>query len=105
MQAEHPRSRRYSFAAIIDVLDVKSESQIHGRTSDVSLTGCFVQTPKPLPHETKVRISITSRGENFTALGRVIHIRPNVGMGIMFNEIAPNDQQVLEKWLSQARTG
>jgi hypothetical protein len=104
METARPRSRRYSFAATIDVLDVKSETQIHGRTADLSSSGCFVQTQKILPPETKVRIRIISRGESFTALGRVIHIRPNVGMGIMFSEIAPNDQQILEKWLSQART-
>ncbi|MGO9640237.1 MAG: PilZ domain-containing protein [Candidatus Acidiferrales bacterium] len=103
MQPEHPRSRRYSFVAIVDVVDVKSESEIQGRTTDLSQSGCFIETKKTWPPETKVRVRIFSRGANFTAFGRVAHVRPNAGMGIMFSELAPNDQLTLEKWLSQAR--
>jgi hypothetical protein len=56
MQLERHRARRYSFHAGIDLTDLQSETQIREQTSDPSLFGCHVDTLKPLPPETKVRI-------------------------------------------------
>jgi len=100
---ERHRARRYPFHASVELTDVQSEIQISERTHDLSLFGCHVDTVKPLPAGTKVRIKITHRSENFEALGRVVHTRQNSGMGILFTKIEPNDQLVLDKWIAERR--
>jgi hypothetical protein len=100
---ERHRARRYSFHASIELTDLQSETQVRDQTSDLSLFGCHVDTLKPWQPGTKVRIKISHRGENFTALGKVAYARQNVGMGIAFSKIEPNDQLVLDKWVAELR--
>ncbi len=103
MQLERHRARRYPFHARIELTDLQSETQIREQTSDLSLFGCHVDTRKPLPPETKVRIEISHRSENFEALGKVTSARSNAGMGILFTRIEPHDQSVLDKWIAELR--
>jgi len=100
---ERHRARRYSFHASMELTDLQSETLIREQTSDLSLFGCHVDTRNPLPPETKVRINIFHRSENFEALGKVIYARQNAGMGILFTRIEPNDQLVLDKWIAELR--
>jgi hypothetical protein len=37
------------------------------------------------------------------ALGKVAYTRSEVGMGITFTQIEPNDQLILEKWVEELR--
>ncbi len=103
MQLAHHRARRYSFHASVELTDLQSETQAKEQTSDLSLFGCHVATPKPLPAGTKVRIKISHRSETFEALGKVAYIRENAGMGIFFTRIEANDQLVLDKWIAERR--
>ena len=103
MHLERHRARRYSFHASMELTDLQSETLIREQTSDLSLFGCHVDTRNPLPPETKVRINIFHRSENFEALGKVIYARQNAGMGIFFTRIEPNGQTVLDKWIAELR--
>jgi hypothetical protein len=60
VQLERHRASRYPFEANVELTDVQSETQITGRTSDLSFFGCHVNTLKPLAAGTKVRISQTT---------------------------------------------
>jgi hypothetical protein len=62
-----------------------------------------VDTLKPLPPRTKIKIKITHRSESLEALGRVVFVRPNAGMGIFFTSIETHDQVVLDKWIVELR--
>ena len=103
MLTHHPRARRYSFVTTVELTDTQSEAKIQGRTSDLSLFGCRVETHKPFPTGAKVRIRIAHRSANFVALGRVAYTTSEVGMGITFTQIEPNDQLILEKWVEELR--
>src|SRR5260370_27331284 len=103
MPLERHRARRYSFHASVEMTDLQSETQTKEQTSDLSLFGCHVDTLKPLPPGTKVRIKISHRSESLEALGRVAFVRPNAGMGIFFTGIEPHDQLVLDKWIGELR--
>jgi hypothetical protein len=103
MQLERHRARRYPFHASIELTDLGSETQTKAQTSDLSLFGCRVDTPQPLPAGTRVRIKISHRSESFEALGKVIYSRQNEGMGIHFTDIEPNDQLVLDEWIVERR--
>jgi hypothetical protein len=99
----HPRARRYSFVATIELTDVQSEAKIQERTSDLSLFGCRVETHEPFPTGAKARIRIAHRGANFVALGRVSYTTSDGGMGIAFTQIEPTNQLILEKWVEELR--
>lgn len=103
MKSERPRALRYRFAASIELTDVQSETLLREQTSDLSLFGCHVDTQQLLPTGTTVRIRIVRAGANFVALGKVAYALAGVGMGIVFTEIEPNNQLVLEKWLTHLR--
>jgi PilZ domain len=105
VQPEHPRAPRLPFVAPIELTDVSSETQMRERTSSLRLFGCRVNTLKPLPTGTKVRIRIEhERGEpNLVALGKVVYSLPHSGMGVVFTKIEPNSQVILEKWITELR--
>jgi hypothetical protein len=54
-------------------------------------------------HGDSVRISHTNT--TFTALGRVVFLFPNMGMGVMFTSVDANQQAVLQKWLEELGRG
>jgi hypothetical protein len=99
---ERPRAVRKPFIAAIVITDMLSEQQISSRTSDLSVSGCFVPTPTPLNPGVKVRIAIVYAGAKVVAFGRVGSARAN-GMSVAFTEIEQRDQDVLEQWLSDLR--
>lgn len=103
MQPERPRAHRYSFVAMIELTDLQSEAQVKEQISDLSLFGCHVNTPKPWPAATKLRIRITHGGVVFATFGRVAYVRPDVGMGISCTSIEEKDQGTLEKWIAERR--
>jgi hypothetical protein len=48
-------------------------------------------------------VRITSKRSTFSALGEVAYATANGDMGIVFTRIEPNDQMILEKWISELR--
>jgi hypothetical protein len=100
MEPERRGATRYNFGAIAEVTDLASRTELVAITRDLSLSGCFVKTTTPFAEGTEVRLRITSSGADFGAKGRVTGNVSPLGMGIEFLEIAPNDQAIIEKWLS-----
>ena len=92
---------RYPFAADIEVTDVQSGTQIRGRVKDLSLSGCGVNTPAPFAKGTSVRIKLFHGGGYIPALGTVIYGRVELGMGIMFTSVEPEDQRILAGWIAE----
>lgn len=62
-----------------------------------------MDTGKLLPAGITVRVRIAHTGASFIALGRVVYALPNAGIGVVFTEIEPNHQSILEKWITQVR--
>jgi hypothetical protein len=71
-------------------------------TRDLSSCGCFVKTKTPFPKGTPVNVRITHSGTTIAAFGNVSDNVSSEGMGIAFARVEPNDQKVLERWLSHA---
>jgi hypothetical protein len=89
--------------ASIELTDVQSEMHLTAHTKDLSLFGCYVSTVTPFPESRKVILRILHFGSNFFAHGKVVHSRPNAGMGITFTAIEPSSAAVLDKWLASLR--
>jgi hypothetical protein len=102
---EHLQMTRYDFGAIAEVVDLNSREDVVVVTRELSLCGCFVKTRYPFPAGTEVRIRITYSGSDFAAIGTVTgNITPE-GMGIEFLVIEPEDQAIIEEWLSLTAFG
>lgn len=96
-------SERYSIGATAEVKELGSWNEQVLITRDLSAGGCFVETATPSPKGSRMRVHITYRGEEFTAVGRVTdNVRPD-GMGVEFIEMEPKDRAILDKWLADEK--
>jgi hypothetical protein len=71
-------------------------------TSDISMGGCYIETMFPLPKHTELEITLHI-GEGVLALGRVVTCDPNIGNGVMFTNILPEDHEELRVQLEAAQ--
>ena len=93
------REPRHFFIAMVELLEAEVQARIRARTGDLSVNGCFVDTLNPFPVGSKVKVTITHNEVSFSALGTVAHAEPNIGMGISFTQVEPNQKEILLKWL------
>jgi polysaccharide deacetylase 2 family uncharacterized protein YibQ len=98
----HPRALRKPAVIAIVITDMASERQMPARTSDLGVRGCFAVTPTFLNAGAKVRITIVHAGAKVEVFGHVVYARAE-GMGIAFTKVEPDDQAVLDRWLSDLR--
>ena len=92
---------RYPFAADTVLLDLESGSKTEGVTSDISMGGAFVCTSKPLPSNTRLRITLTRKEQIVEALGVVRIVKPRIGMGIEFIDVELPYHETLRRWVEQ----
>jgi PilZ domain len=99
---ERRRTPRYPFIATAEVIDAASQAGTTTQLSELSLYGCYVDMPNPLPVDAQIKIKIYSEGKFFEASGVVIYSLPNTGVGITFREVRPQFLTVLKQWLLAA---
>ena len=92
---------RYPFAADVTVLDLETGSRTDGVTSDLSMGGIFICTSKPLPSNTRVKVTLTRKNQSMEALGTVRIVKPRIGMGVEFLDLEPTYYIVLRRWIEQ----
>jgi len=102
MGEERRRTPRYPFIATAEVIDQSSRASISTRVSELSLHGCYLDMPNPLPKDTEIHIKIYSEGKFFESTGTVIYSQPNLGVGVTFRAIRPQFLTVLKQWLLAA---
>lgn len=100
---EHHRPPRHLFGANVELIDLQSEAHVTAHLKDISMFGCFVETPNPFPEGTKLRLKIIQSGASVTAVGRVAFSRPGSGMGVHFTSVEPASMPVLDKWVANLR--
>ena len=83
------------------VQDLEAGTSVEGVTSDLSMGGLFVCTSKPLTCNTRVRVTLTRKGQKMEALGTVRILKPRVGMGIEFLDVEQPHYSVLLRWVEQ----
>jgi hypothetical protein len=98
---ERRRYARFPLVAFVEALEPKSNSQISGRTSDVSLGGCYVDTINPFPEGTVIRISLTKEKVSFEANAKVVFSQVGMGMGVAFTSAEKTQCRIYQKWIDQ----
>jgi hypothetical protein len=98
---ERRRNLRFPFSATVEVVDSKTETKITGRTSDLSLGGCYVDTLSPFPVGTEAKIRIIRGNEAFEAQVRVVYSLVGMGMGLAFVSAQPKQVRLFQRWLQE----
>jgi hypothetical protein len=99
--AEHRRHARFPLTALVEVLEPESNVQILGRSSDVSLSGCYVDTLNPFPAGTIIRVRLTRDSTTFEANAKVVNSQMGMGMGIAFTSAEKDQFQIYQKWIDK----
>ena len=95
---------RVPLIAVVEVTEVATGTRLSARTSDLSRTGCYIDTLNPTPAKTLVRVRLTHSGEDLDLPGRIVYVSPGLGMGVRFDDDLPPAQlAVLDRWLSDAK--
>lgn len=102
MGEERRRTPRYPFIATAEVMDASSQVSITAQVRELSLYGCYVNMPNPLPKDAQIKIKIYSEGKFFESSGVIVYSQPNIGVGITFREVRPQLLIVLKQWLLAA---
>ena len=91
---------RVPLIAAVEVIEVATGTRLSARTSDLSRSGCYIDTLNPTPSKTVVRVRLTHLSEELELPGRVVYTSPGLGMGIRFDEnLTPAQASVLDRWL------
>jgi hypothetical protein len=60
-----------------------------------------LDTLNSFPDGAGIALTIYHAGNVFKALGEVVYVLPNMGMGVSFTKVEPQDMQVLLAWLDE----
>lgn len=103
VMADRRSSPRYSLIVVATLIETGSDARISARTSDVSRTGCYVDTLTPIPKGKSLYLILTRGDEKFETGGKVTYVSPGLGMGIQFDQpVDENQLGVLNRWLEKA---
>ena len=94
---------RFRFVAAAEIAPESSPSaSITASVKELSLHGCYVDTPAPFSPKTSVIVKIFKSDEYFEAKATVVYSHPALGMGLAFRDVKPDCRIVMQKWLLAA---
>ena len=73
-----------------------------GATSDLSEAGCYIETMFPFPVGTRLEMSLQLEG-TLLAVGTVVTCDPQVGNGVEFARMLPEDLEELRAFVMTAQ--
>ena len=99
--AERRHHLRFPFSATVEAVETKSGTKITGRTSDLGLGGCYVDTLSPFPVGTETKIRILRENESFEAHAKVVYYLIGMGMGLAFVSAQAKQIRLFQRWLQE----
>ena len=96
--------RRCLLVASAEVTELHSGTRLSGRTSEIGLGGCYVDSLNPFPEGTLVGLRILRDQGVFEAKAKVVYCHPRFGMGLAFTEMTNDQRSLLESWLADLVT-
>ena len=69
-------------------------------TADLSLLGCYIESLFPFPVDTPVELKLEANG-TLLILGKIVTSDPQVGNGIQFVKMLPEDIEQLRTFLDE----
>jgi PilZ domain len=96
-------SPRYALTLVAIVTELATSNILNARSSDVSRSGCYIDTLQPLPTGANVKVLLRSGDETFDTPARVVYMCPGLGMGVNWGLNLPEKSQaILDRWLAKA---
>lgn len=100
--AERRRALRYSVVMDGQVMDLLTRSRMKVRCSDLSMSGCYLDTLNPLEARTPMMVRLEHGGRGFEVQARVAYMAPRMGMGVEFAQPIPEDElPILQAWIEE----
>jgi hypothetical protein len=90
---------RFKCTNSVEVYPAGETAPIRTRTSDLSLGGCFLEMPNPLPKGIQIRIALWVKEFKLWANGEVITSTPGFGNGVKFTEMTEQDKKELKQFV------
>ena len=78
--AERRSAPRHAMVLAAEVVELPRGAKLNARTSDISRTGCYVDTLNPTPQGGEIRLRITHGTEIFVTLARVVYVSYGLGL-------------------------
>lgn len=82
--ADRRESARFDLPGGVSVFDRDTAKLLRARVKNISLGGCYVRTPAPLPESASVHLRFTFGAAVFDIEGKVVCSVTGHGMGIKF---------------------
>jgi c-di-GMP-binding flagellar brake protein YcgR len=106
MSNNYPNDRReYERIAVSVPVEIHTDaaaSPIRCATADLSLSGCYIETIFPFPVGTKLDLQLSIETIVLVA-ATVVTCDPQVGNGIRFTKMLPEDREALAAFLQAAQ--
>jgi hypothetical protein len=91
--------RRCPLVASAEVTELSSGTLLSGRSSELGLGGCYIDSLNPFPEGTLVGLKIFRDQGVFETKAKVVYCDPRFGMGLAFKDMTPDQRSLLEAWL------
>jgi PilZ domain len=102
MEQERRCAPRYPFVAHAELSDEERSIYLRARVSDLSLSGCYIDTIHALPTGTQIVLYVTDDSGSFQARGKIVYCLPNLGLGVAFLGVDPALRANIERSLQHA---
>ena len=103
VMSKRRNSPRFALILAAVLTEIDSNTRLTARTSDVSRTGCYIDTLNPTPQGKIVNVVLTRGEEVFESRGQVMYVSRGLGMGVKFDEpLDPRQLAVLNRWLQDS---
>ena len=96
---ERRQHLRFPFSATVEAIEIKTGTKVTGRTTDLGLGGCYVDTLSPFPVGTEAKIRILRENESFEAQAKVVYSLIGMGMGLAFVSAQPKQIRLFQRWV------
>jgi hypothetical protein len=98
---ERRNAQRFPFTAAAEVTDLRSKTRVTGRSADLGLGGCYIDTMSPFAVGSAVQIRLERDLRELEATGVVTYALVSMGMGLSFTDIKPEHRAVLKTWIAE----
>jgi len=98
---EKRRHPRFPFSTGGEAFDPQANVRVTGRLSDISRSGCYMDTISPFGLNAAIILTVTREGRTFKTKAKVVYSLNGMGMGMMFTTTEPDQARVLDAWLAE----
>jgi len=105
MERERRRTPRYIFIASAELYEERTDVRVATRVSELGLHGCYLDMMNPFPPGTLILLKIFAGELTFQSKAKIVYSTPNVGAGVLFLDVEPKYEYILNRWIEEAAKG